>query len=72
MPAIAMNDLARASILWGQRPLPEGAVMVGLLFEEERMGALLRLENGRYMIGRQGAMESLNQITADRAVRRAT
>lgn len=72
----ASPSITLGGMYWGPMPLPRGAVLMGCIFTGDRDfgegGALLRLGSGAYVQGNAGAIRSLNQKAAEKAVRRAT
>ena len=51
--------IATAKLYWGRSPLPDGAEIVGGYSDVGRAGALIRLANGSYVCGNDGAFSSV-------------
>ena len=47
--------------LWGRRPLPEGATLVGAISIDGRSGTLVKLTGGRWAIGGYGMLTVLDR-----------
>lgn len=56
-----IKSLNMGNFYWGSSPLPHGMVMVGALDTGDRKGALLRTQNGLYILGNDRTLSSLNQ-----------
>jgi len=55
------NDKQTGLFLWGARPLPDGADLVGTVERDGETGALIRLRTGWYVQGNAGSIRSLDQ-----------
>lgn len=49
-------------VYWGPAPLPSGAEIVGGYSDKTRLGALIKLRNGRYVCGNAGCISNIQQL----------
>lgn len=56
---VITEDCERGRLLWGEAALPGGAVIVGTVERDRKCGALLKLLEGQWGIGKAGIVKQL-------------
>lgn len=66
-----IRTTANGMIYWGTSPLPAGATCLGTVDSGGKVGALIKMSNGLYNLGKRGKLESLPKEAVEKGLNRS-